>query len=96
MWMTGLLFNTVAGLYKLYQLKQSSQSVNKQEGEGAVEAKKLQRDWNATSLQLTQDLCDLAAPTTALGFSNFDDGFIGLAGTVSSLLGVYSAWKKTA
>ncbi|KAF2416692.1 putative peroxisomal membrane protein PMP27 [Tothia fuscella] len=96
MWMTGLLFNTLAGLYKLYQIKAHSSTVNKQDAEGAVQAKKLEREQNATSLQLVQDLCDLAAPSTALGFANFDDGFIGLAGTVSSLLGVYSTWKKTA
>jgi len=96
MWMTGLLFNTVAGLYTLFRLKQRSQSIDKKEGEGAVESKKLDRDWNATTLQLTSDLCDLCAPTTALGFANFDDGFIGLAGTTSSLIGVYNVWKKTA
>jgi hypothetical protein len=26
----------------------------------------------------------------------FDDGFVGLAGTLSSLIGVYLQWKKTA
>jgi hypothetical protein len=41
MWMTGLLFNTVAGVYTLFQLKQRSQSIDKKEGEGAVEGKKL-------------------------------------------------------
>jgi len=43
MWMTGLLFNTVAGLYTLFRLKQRSQSIDKKEGEGAVESKKLDR-----------------------------------------------------
>jgi peroxin-11B len=115
-WMTGLLFNAFAGFYKLYQLKQRSQSVNKKEGEGAVEGKQLEkyddsvvkvyhvkvakdrshREWNATSLQLFSDCCDLIMPTTALGFWDLDDGIVGLAGTTSSLLGVYSVWKKTA
>jgi hypothetical protein len=39
--MAGLLFNTVAGLYTLFQLRQRSLSVDKKEGEGAVESKKL-------------------------------------------------------
>jgi peroxin-11B len=115
-WMTGLLFNAFAGFYKLYQLKQRSQLVNKKEGEGAVEGKQLEkygnpnrrtpeaqlpniclnREWNATSLQLVSDLCDLVVPTASLGFADLDDGIVGLAGTVSSLLGVYSVWKKTA
>lgn len=54
------------------------------------------REWNAASLQLTSDLADICNPATTLGLANFDDGFIGLAGTLSSLLGVYSAWKKSA
>lgn len=50
----------------------------------------------AINKQLLQDLCDLVVPATTLGFTNFDDGFVGLAGTVSSLIGVHSQWKKTA
>lgn len=114
--MTGLLFNAFAGFYKLYQLQQQSQTVNKKEGEGAVDGKRIEkyddsvekiyhvkvakerslREWNATSLQLFSDLCDLVMPTTSLGFWDLDDGIVGLAGTTSSLLGVYSVWKKTA
>lgn len=47
-------------------------------------------------MQLVSDLCDLTVPSTALGYSTFDDGIVGLAGTVSSLLGVYGTWQKTA
>jgi len=95
-WMTGLLFNAFAGFYTLYQLKQRSQMVDKKEGEGAVEGKKLEKEWNATTLQLFSDCCDLVVPATALGLTEFDEGIVGLAGTASSLLGVYSVWKKTA
>jgi peroxin-11B len=54
------------------------------------------RERAAINLQLISDLCDLTVPTSALGFTNFDDGFVGLAGTVSSLIGVHGQWKKTA
>jgi hypothetical protein len=54
------------------------------------------RERAAINLQLISDLCDLTAPTAALGWTGFDDGIVGLAGTVSSLIGVYGAWKKTA
>ena len=47
-------------------------------------------------MQMVSDLCDLCSPSASLGWTSFDDGFIGLAGTVSSLIGVYSQWKKTA
>jgi peroxin-11B len=54
------------------------------------------RERAAINLQLVSDLCDLTVPTSAIGITNFDDGFVGLAGTVSSLIGVYTQWKKTA
>lgn len=54
------------------------------------------RDRNATNLQLISDLCDLTVPSAALGYANLDDGIVGLAGTVSSLIGVWATWKKTA
>lgn len=54
------------------------------------------RQQKATNIQLISDFCDLTVPSTFLGYANFDDGFIGLAGTVSSLLGVYATWQKTA
>lgn len=54
------------------------------------------RERNAANLQLLSDLCDLTIPSSALGYVGFDDGIVGLAGTVSSLIGVWGAWKKTA
>jgi peroxin-11B len=38
----------------------------------------------------------LTVPSSALGFINLDDGIVGLAGTLSSLIGLYGAWQKTA
>lgn len=49
----------------------------------------------ASQLQLTSDLCDLTIPFTALSWVSLDDGIVGLAGTLSSLIGVYTQWKKT-
>lgn len=46
--------------------------------------------------QLISDVCDLTVPSTALGYATFDDGIVGLAGTLSSLLGVQGVWMKTA
>lgn len=55
----------------------------------------LSRERAASHLQLISDVCDLTIPSSALGWVGFDDGFVGLAGTVSSAIGVYSQWKKT-
>ena len=54
------------------------------------------RQRKIANMQLLSDLCDLTVPSTALGYANLDDGIVGLAGTLSSLLGVYGVWQKTA
>ena len=54
------------------------------------------RERDITNLQIVSDFCDLCIPSSALGYTNLDDGIVGLAGTVSSLIGIYATWKKTA
>jgi len=95
-WLAGLLFSAISGTYTLYTLRQQGASVDKKDGEGVVAAKRIEKESAAVKLQLISDLCDLTVPSSALGYTNFDDGFVGLAGTVSSLIGVYGQWKKTA
>jgi peroxin-11B len=52
------------------------------------------REWNTALLQISCDFCDVLNPATALGLTSFDDGIIGLAGTMSSLIGIYNVWEK--
>ncbi len=56
----------------------------------------IDRQRTAANIQLISDICDLTVPSSALGYVNLDDGIVGLAGTLSSLIGVYSVWQKTA
>jgi len=95
-WFVGLLASAVAGIYSNYQLMQRAKSIDEKDGEGKVESKKIERQRTVTNIQLVSDLCDLTVPSSALGYASFDDGIVGLAGTVSSLLGVYGVWQKTA
>ncbi|KAL9008496.1 MAG: hypothetical protein Q9173_006380 [Seirophora scorigena] len=95
-WFVGLMFNAIAGLYTLWGLRIREQGVDKGDGQGMVESKKIQRERTTTNLQLVSDVCDLTIPSSALGYANLDDGIVGLAGTTSSLIGVWGAWKKTA
>jgi len=95
-WMIGLLFSTVSGAYSLYNLRQQAAKLDKKEGEDVVASKRIEKERAVINLQLVSDLCDLTVPTSAIGLTNFDDGFVGLAGTASSLIGVYTQWKKTA
>ncbi|KAI0133525.1 peroxisomal biogenesis factor 11 [Xylariales sp. AK1849] len=95
-WALGLLCSIVGQTYTLYRLREREGKVDKKEGEGVVESKTIAIERAASQLQLVSDLCDFTVPAAALAWIGFDDGFVGLAGTVSSLIGVYSQWKKTA
>ncbi|KAH6682394.1 peroxin-11 [Plectosphaerella plurivora] len=95
-WAFGIIFSVIGQSYTLYRLRQREAKVDKKEGEGVVESKRIALERAASRLQLFSDVCDLTVPTTALGWASFDDGLVGLAGTVSSLIGVYAQWKKTA
>ena len=51
--------------------------------------------WNVTSTCSTAFTCS-GKVTSSLGWTNFDDGIVGLAGTASGIIGIYNQWKKTA
>ncbi|KAF1823830.1 peroxisomal biogenesis factor 11 [Dissoconium aciculare CBS 342.82] len=96
-WWTGLVCNILASVYTLYNLQAATKKkADSADAEKAVELKKLQSTSRATQLQLFSDLCDFTIPSTALGFITLDDGLVGLAGTTSSIIGLRSAWAKTA
>jgi peroxin-11B len=42
-WLVGLVSSALAGVYSLQKLRQRSRAVDKKEGEGAVESKKVAR-----------------------------------------------------
>jgi hypothetical protein len=54
------------------------------------------RERSQVVTQLVSDCCDLVVPSASLGLVELDDGIVGLAGTVSSIIGLQSAWRKTA
>ncbi|KAK5156767.1 Peroxisomal membrane protein PMP27 [Recurvomyces mirabilis] len=62
----------------------------------AVVLTRINRDQAAARLQLISDLSDVTVPLSALGLANLDDGIVGLAGTLSSGIGLLAAWQKTA
>ena len=114
-WLVGLAFSALGGGYTLFRLREAEKRIDRSDGEGVVEAKKIElyvvsamdvrgqlwltsigSERQATNLQLVSDLCDMTMPTSSLGLINFDDGIVGLSCTVSSLIGVWAQWRKTA
>ncbi|KAI9046256.1 PEX11 family protein [Aspergillus affinis] len=95
-WLAGLVCSSIASVYTIWRLQEKSKTIDLKEGEGVVEAKKLQKERSTARTQLISDVCDLAIPASTLGLISLDDGLVGIAGTISSLIGVVSQWKKTA
>ncbi|ROT34918.1 peroxin-11 [Sodiomyces alkalinus F11] len=95
-WAAGIVCSVVAQLYTLHRLRQRQARVDLKEAEGAVESKRITLERSTSRMQLLCDLCDLTVPLSGLNWVALDDGIVGIAGTVSSLVGVYSQWKKTA
>ncbi|BCR92645.1 PEX11 family protein [Aspergillus chevalieri] len=95
-WMVGLIFSAVSSVYSLWRLQEKEKTVDRKEGEGVVEAKKIEKERSTARTQLVSDVCDLAAPVSALKYMDLDDGIVGIGGTISSLIGLQSQWRKTA
>ena len=54
------------------------------------------REIYATKYQLAQDVLDALIPAGSLGYLPFmDEGMIGIAGVITSVLGGYAQWIKT-
>lgn len=95
-WLSGIIFNIVSGVYSLYHLSLRAKSANKLIGEGKVEEKRVEKETYETKVQLLSDVCDFVIPASSLGLVTVDEGIVGMAGSLSSFIGLRSVWKKTA
>lgn len=99
-WLFGLTCSLLNGLYKSYLLNERTRIAQRprptaeKESERRVELNQLGSETLGVRLQLLQDACDWINPASSLGFLGFSDGVVGLAGTVSSLLGARAQWVK--
>ncbi|KAI3613518.1 hypothetical protein CBS9595_004351 [Malassezia furfur] len=99
-WLIGLTFSLISGVYKSQQLAQRlkfaqrPRATAEKEAERRVELHQLAADTKAVRLQMLQDACDIVNPGTSTGWFSFNEGVIGAAGTLSSLLGARSQWIK--
>ncbi|GAA5841332.1 hypothetical protein JCM9279_000616 [Rhodotorula babjevae] len=99
LWMTGIACSIVCSVYKLYGLQQREAAVRRAFGgekvdERKVELKTIRTQQAATRYQLVQDSLDILIPSGTLGYHSLNDGVIGLAGTVTSFMGLRSQVNK--
>lgn len=98
-WLAGLLFSLASGSYKTNALRQRRaaaarpRATAEKEAERKVELAQIAKEESAVRWQMTQDALDALNPATGAEIISMDDGIIGLAGTVTSLMGGYTQWQ---
>lgn len=99
-WLFGISCSLVSGIYKTYMLVQRQRLATRprataeKEAERRVELHQISSESVGVRLQMLQDFCDWLNPLSNLDFVSLSDGTVGLAGTLSSLLGARSQWIK--
>lgn len=100
-WLTGLSFSLLSGAYKTYVLRARLASASRprataeKEAERKVELTQIHTEQAAVRYQMTQDSLDWLIPATGAEFLDLDEGVLGIAGTITSLLGARTQWKAT-
>lgn len=91
-WFFGLASGIVNSLRK-YHKAHASEIALRTEGEKDEESsKRVQAEKCAATKQLVWDGLDICIPLSALKIVEFDDGFVGLCGLITSLMGLKQVW----
>jgi len=101
-WAIGIASSILSGLYKLRDVQVRQARIQKagtlatpeKEADRKVEIKALRTQYYATRYQLIQDLCDFTLPMSSLGYFNLNEGVLGVAGLISSLMGLQTQKRK--
>lgn len=94
------MFSIISGVYRLRDLQfreikaRKARPTPEKEADRKVELRNVLQQRAAVRYQLVQDLLDSTIPSSTLGFVNLDDGVVGLAGFVSSLMGLRTQVNK--
>ncbi|KAG8219914.1 peroxisomal biogenesis factor 11 [Butyriboletus roseoflavus] len=101
-WLSGILLSITHGLLKAGRLAQEVRKLRASKAWGEKdlgdvaqrEAKKLalEKMRSDTRYQFIIDVLDVWIPASNLGLVNVNDGFVGLAGFTSSVMGMYAQW----
>lgn len=95
-WLVGIVFSVLSGLYALSRIREREHKLAGAKEKEKDEVKKLVKEKKAVSSQLVSDFADFCIPATGLGYLSLDEGLVGIAGMVSSIIGLKAAWAKTA
>ncbi|KAI8669898.1 hypothetical protein NCS56_00793300 [Fusarium sp. Ph1] len=81
-----VFFSILEPLYTLRRL--SRLKIDRSDGEGIVEVKRVSRQRSIAKRQLVSDLCDIIVSNAAVGPINLNGGFVGLLGAFGCALNI--------
>lgn len=92
-WLVSLLCGIVQGAYKYNRATKVENALLSETEKDTASLKRVALEKHDVGLHLVWDLADTTIPLTALGYVNFDDGFVGLAGLFTSVLALKGLWN---
>ncbi|KAL8290179.1 hypothetical protein RQP46_003118 [Phenoliferia psychrophenolica] len=99
MWLSGIIFSIISSIYKLTALRSREAAARRvgsseKETERKASLRAIKTQQAAVRYQLVQDSLDALLPAGTLGLHHLDDGVLGIAGTITSLMGLRSQIQK--
>lgn len=94
-WFVGLISGLANDLRKISISSSKINNATIDEKEDSTQIKSLQTEKSKATKRLVWDSLDFFIVLNNLGFLNFSEGSIGLAGTLTSLFGVQDIWGNT-
>ncbi|KAM0751347.1 peroxisomal biogenesis factor 11 [Meredithblackwellia eburnea MCA 4105] len=99
LWLTGILFSIVSSIYKLLGLRKKEALARRvgpseKETDRKASLKAIRVQQGAVRYQLVQDLLDSLLPSGSLGYHHLDEGVLGIAGTITSIMGLRTQIDK--
>ena len=94
LWLTGLIASVLYNLYRAESHFKEAMSEGKIKDFSGGFLKMVQHDpiFQSHLLDALQDLLDMTIPLTLSNMYTFSQGTVGLAGTITSLMGARSLW----
>ncbi|KAI9268946.1 peroxisomal biogenesis factor 11 [Phascolomyces articulosus] len=102
-WFISLFASIMSSLYKYRLLnlraimlqRTKRQLEGKRDPEVNLQEKQLIKDTRSNTYQVLQDVVDIIIPSGNLGWLPVDEGVIGIAGVITSLMAMNTQWKNT-
>jgi peroxin-11B len=92
LWFIGLAGGIINGAYRYQRARRAVSALKTDKEKDAAAIKRAQLEAKDGFLRLVWDSLDILIPATGLGYLNLDDGIVGIAGLITSYLGVQALW----